>query len=138
MTKVAAEYGVTSTALKKTCNRHKIPTPERGYWAKLEHDKPVRRVSMHARIPLCNGRRDRVPCASAPAAPSRKPLRTALGWKMRREMTQAGTTAASGRKRLTHQKRKILNYCYVSITCDINVDRSGYTHTPFVLVSFLW
>lgn len=46
MTKVAAEYGVTSTALKKTCNRHKIPTPERGYWAKLEHDKPVRRVSL--------------------------------------------------------------------------------------------
>jgi len=46
MTKVAADYGVTSTALKKTCNRHKIPTPERGYWAKLEHNKPVRRVSL--------------------------------------------------------------------------------------------
>ncbi|WP_440639798.1 hypothetical protein ACSHT2_00155 [Bradyrhizobium sp. PUT101] len=46
MTKVAAEYGVTSTALKKTCNRHKIPTPERGYWAKLGHDKPVRQVSL--------------------------------------------------------------------------------------------
>lgn len=43
MTKVAAGYGVTSTALKKTCNRHKIPTPERGYWAKLEHGKTVRR-----------------------------------------------------------------------------------------------
>lgn len=42
MTKVAADYGVTSTALKKTCNRHKIPTPDRGYWAKLEHGKPVR------------------------------------------------------------------------------------------------
>ncbi|MCK1564294.1 hypothetical protein IVB08_10020 [Bradyrhizobium sp. 173] len=46
MTKVAAEYGVTSTALKKTCNRHIIPTPESGYWAKLEHDKPVRQVSL--------------------------------------------------------------------------------------------
>lgn len=46
MTKVAAEYGVTSTALKKTCNRHKIPTPERGYWARLEHRKPVRKASM--------------------------------------------------------------------------------------------
>ncbi|MBR0820293.1 hypothetical protein [Bradyrhizobium liaoningense] len=42
MTRVAAEYGVTSTALKKTCDRHKIPTPDRGYWAKLEHGKPVR------------------------------------------------------------------------------------------------
>lgn len=41
MTKVAADYGVTSTALKKTCDRHRIPTPDRGYWAKLEHGKPV-------------------------------------------------------------------------------------------------
>jgi hypothetical protein len=43
MTHVAADYGVTSTALKKACNRHHIPTPERGYWAKLEHGKRVRR-----------------------------------------------------------------------------------------------
>lgn len=43
MTKVAAEYGVTGTALKKTCDRHKIPTPERGYWAKLEHGKLARK-----------------------------------------------------------------------------------------------
>lgn len=42
MTKVAAEYGITGTALKKTCDRHKIPAPERGYWAKLQHGKPVR------------------------------------------------------------------------------------------------
>ncbi|MBB4368312.1 hypothetical protein GGD63_001091 [Bradyrhizobium sp. cir1] len=46
MTKVAADYGVTSTALKKTCKRHKIPTPERGYWAKREHQKPVRNSSL--------------------------------------------------------------------------------------------
>ncbi len=43
MTKVAADYGVTGTALKKTCDRHHIPTPERGYWAKLEHGKPVKK-----------------------------------------------------------------------------------------------
>ncbi|MUO80577.1 hypothetical protein GOZ80_07845 [Agrobacterium vitis] len=41
MTKVAADYGVTGTALKKTCDRHHIPTPERGYWAKLEYGKRV-------------------------------------------------------------------------------------------------
>ncbi|MES5488826.1 hypothetical protein QMZ05_39305 [Bradyrhizobium sp. INPA03-11B] len=46
MTKVAAEYGVTGTALKKTCIRHRIPTPDRGYWAKLQHGKPVRKVSL--------------------------------------------------------------------------------------------
>ncbi len=27
LTKVAEEFGVTSTALKKTCNRHQIPVP---------------------------------------------------------------------------------------------------------------
>lgn len=32
LTKVAKEFGVTSTALKKTCRRHHIPTPSRGYW----------------------------------------------------------------------------------------------------------
>jgi hypothetical protein len=42
MTKVAAKYGVTGTALKKKCERHEIPTPERGYWMKLEHGKRVR------------------------------------------------------------------------------------------------
>lgn len=46
MTKVATDYGITSTALKKTCNRHHIPTPERGYWAKLENGKPVRKESL--------------------------------------------------------------------------------------------
>lgn len=46
MTKVAADYGITGTALKKTCNRHRIPTPERGYWAKLEHGKPVQKQSL--------------------------------------------------------------------------------------------
>lgn len=49
MTKVAADYGVTGTALKKTCDRHHIPTPERGYWAKLEYGK---RVTMEALPPL--------------------------------------------------------------------------------------
>jgi hypothetical protein len=46
MTKVAVEYGVTSSSLKKTCDRHKIPTPERGYWAKLDHGKAVRKVPL--------------------------------------------------------------------------------------------
>lgn len=68
MTKVAAEYGVTSTALKKTCDRHKIPTPERGYWAKLERRKPVRKVPLPkladtrlAQIRILGGAEDRIP-----------------------------------------------------------------------------
>ncbi|MUZ62608.1 hypothetical protein [Agrobacterium vitis] len=48
MTKVAADYGVTGTALKKTCDRHHIPTPERGYWAKLEYGKRVTKEALPA------------------------------------------------------------------------------------------
>lgn len=39
--KVAADYNITGTGLKRICERHEIPTPERGHWAKLEHGKPV-------------------------------------------------------------------------------------------------
>ncbi|WFU58327.1 hypothetical protein QA639_12840 [Bradyrhizobium pachyrhizi] len=46
VTRVAADYGVTSTALKKTCKRHKIPTPKRGYWATLEHRKPAPKTTL--------------------------------------------------------------------------------------------
>ena len=46
MMRLAAEYGVTGTALKKTCTRHQIPTPPLGYWAKLEHGKPVAKPSL--------------------------------------------------------------------------------------------
>ncbi len=41
MFKVAADLGVTGTGLKKICDRHVIPTPARGYWAKLAHGKRV-------------------------------------------------------------------------------------------------
>lgn len=44
--KVAADYSITGTALKKICDRHEIPTPERGYWAKLAYGKPVSHPSL--------------------------------------------------------------------------------------------
>jgi len=46
--KVAADYGITGTALKKICDRYEIPTPERGYWAKLQFGKPVAHPSLPA------------------------------------------------------------------------------------------
>lgn len=46
MMRLAAEYGVTGTALKKTCTRHQIPTPPLGYWAKLEHGKSTTKPSL--------------------------------------------------------------------------------------------
>lgn len=40
--RVAAEFGVTGTGLAKICERYAIPTPPRGYWAKLQHGKMVK------------------------------------------------------------------------------------------------
>lgn len=34
MYRVAQRYGISGVALAKTCRRHDIPAPERGYWAK--------------------------------------------------------------------------------------------------------
>lgn len=92
MTKVAAEYGVTSTALKKTCNRHKIPTPERGYWAKLEHDKPVRRASLPK---LTDARLDqvRISGTSAPDLPEQV---SKAGTEARERLTKVSQPAAAG------------------------------------------
>lgn len=36
MTKVAVRYEVSSTALKKTCQRLRVPHPPRGYWQRME------------------------------------------------------------------------------------------------------
>lgn len=68
MTKVAADFGITGTALKKTCDRHKIPTPDRGYWVKLEHGKPIRKPPLPkltdtqlVRIRMAGGAAQRLP-----------------------------------------------------------------------------
>ncbi|WP_375790693.1 hypothetical protein ACE102_25440 [Bradyrhizobium sp. vgs-9] len=91
MTKVAAGYGVTSAALKKTCNRHKIPTPERGYWAKLEHDKPVRRVPLPK---LTDKRLDqvRISGTSAPELPEQV---SKAGMEARERLMKASEPAAA-------------------------------------------
>jgi hypothetical protein len=41
--KLAARFGLSDVALSKTCRRHDVPTPGRGYWAQLAAgQKPVR------------------------------------------------------------------------------------------------
>ena len=42
MRDLAKEFGISDVALKKTCTRHNIPTPERGYWAKKAAGKAVK------------------------------------------------------------------------------------------------
>ena len=48
MTKVAADFGVSDVALKKICDKHRVPSPPRGYWAKKEAGGPVQQVCFHA------------------------------------------------------------------------------------------
>lgn len=43
MWKLAPQFGLSDRGLAKLCERHGIPVPERGYWAKLLHGKTVRR-----------------------------------------------------------------------------------------------
>lgn len=43
---LAIEFGVSDRGLAKICGRHRIATPDRGYWQKLAAGKPVIRVTM--------------------------------------------------------------------------------------------
>ncbi|MBV5269450.1 MAG: hypothetical protein JZU55_05450 [Afipia sp.] len=35
LTKIVAEFGISAVALHKICDKHRVPMPGRGYWAKL-------------------------------------------------------------------------------------------------------
>jgi hypothetical protein len=48
---LAARFGISDVALKKTCVRAEIPTPERGYWAKREAGKETIRALLPTRPP---------------------------------------------------------------------------------------
>lgn len=42
MTEVAARYGISDVMLRKICRKLDVPTPPRGYWAKVEADQKPR------------------------------------------------------------------------------------------------
>lgn len=42
-TKVAERFGITGTGLRKICDKHDIPVPPRGHWAKVAANKKVTR-----------------------------------------------------------------------------------------------
>jgi hypothetical protein len=48
MTKVAADFGISDVALKKICDKHRVPTPPRGYWAKRDAGKPTKQIQFHS------------------------------------------------------------------------------------------
>lgn len=48
MTKVAAEYNISDVALKKICDKHRIPVPGLGYWAKKVAGQKVAQAHFRA------------------------------------------------------------------------------------------
>lgn len=46
MQQLAKEFDLSDVGLAKICKKHNIPRPERGYWAKLEYGKPVKKKSL--------------------------------------------------------------------------------------------
>jgi hypothetical protein len=46
MRDVAVEFGISDVGLAKTCARHGIPSPPRGYWARLQAGQKVERQSL--------------------------------------------------------------------------------------------
>jgi hypothetical protein len=51
MRTLAAGFGISDVALKKTCARADIPTPDRGHWARKEAGKPTRQIPLPPRAP---------------------------------------------------------------------------------------
>lgn len=43
---VAKEFGLSDNGLRKICKKFNIPLPYLGYWQKLKHGKPVRKVKL--------------------------------------------------------------------------------------------
>lgn len=46
MTKVAAEFGLSDVAVKKLCRKLDVPTPPRGYWARLAAGQKMKRTPL--------------------------------------------------------------------------------------------
>lgn len=46
MQKLAETYGLSDRGLAKTCQRHLVPVPSRGYWARVEAGQTVKRTPL--------------------------------------------------------------------------------------------
>jgi len=46
MQKLAAEFGLSDKGLAKTCARHLVPVPPRGYWARIEAGQSVNKTPL--------------------------------------------------------------------------------------------
>ena len=46
MTKLAQEYDISDVGLKKICKQLNVPTPPRGYWAKVQNNIRVDKIPL--------------------------------------------------------------------------------------------
>jgi hypothetical protein len=46
VSRLSEELGISSHRLYKVCNERNIPTPSAGYWAKLRHNKKVKKPDL--------------------------------------------------------------------------------------------
>jgi len=67
--KLAEEWGITGTGLKKVCRRVQIPVPPRGYWAKMKAGHRIKRPGLPA-LPAGSGEEIIFHAPSEPAAPT--------------------------------------------------------------------
>ncbi|WP_133770246.1 hypothetical protein [Enterovirga rhinocerotis] len=44
MRTLAQQFGISDVGLKKSCDRHRVPTPPRGYWAQIEAGKKTKKA----------------------------------------------------------------------------------------------
>lgn len=44
LTTLAEEFGISDVGLAKICNRHRVPTPQRGYWARIAAGQSVKKT----------------------------------------------------------------------------------------------
>jgi hypothetical protein len=85
MTKVAEGFGISDVALKKICEKHRVPMPARGYWAKKNLAPEVREVLERERQRETATPKMKLPPVSVPQMPpiqmfihqSQQPLRNA-------------------------------------------------------------
>lgn len=95
LTSVASDFGVSSVAIKKVCRRQQVPTPPRGYWAKVEVGARV------SPIPL----QEYVPPPYVPSAAERRAVEAAAA-EAEREL--ARQTAEQERRRQEREREREL------------------------------
>ena len=62
MRDLATEFGLSDVGLAKICNRHRVPKPSRGYWAKLQAGEKLKRPPF---LPLRDAHLDRIEIRSS-------------------------------------------------------------------------